>query len=88
MNLSVAIGALKQVIGAIVNIPCRALSIRNGIVSRTARKSSFNLQKVMWLIGQLGIAHKHVELGGSFGGLDTAEFLAMNPHGRIPVIDD
>ncbi|MDH6260968.1 glutathione S-transferase [Bradyrhizobium sp. BR13661] len=52
------------------------------------RKSSFNLQKVMWLVGELGIAHKHVELGGSFGGLDTAEFLAMNPHGRVPVIDD
>ncbi|MET4255572.1 glutathione S-transferase [Bradyrhizobium sp. S3.12.5] len=52
------------------------------------RKSSFNLQKVMWLVGELGIAHKHVELGGSFGGLDTDEFLAMNPHGRVPVIDD
>ena len=52
------------------------------------RKSSFNLQKVMWLVGELGIAHKHIELGGSFGGLDTADFLAMNPHGRVPVIDD
>jgi len=52
------------------------------------RKSSFNLQKVMWLVGELGIAHKHVELGGSFGGLDAAEFLVMNPHGRVPVIDD
>ena len=52
------------------------------------RKSSFNLQKVMWLVGELGIAHRHVELGGSFGGLDRAEFLAMNPHGRIPVIND
>ncbi len=52
------------------------------------RKSSFNLQKVMWLVDELGIAHKHVELGGSFGGLDTPEFLAMNPHGRVPVIDD
>src|SRR5215510_4048795 len=52
------------------------------------RKSSFNLQKVMWLVAELGIAHNHVELGGSFGGLDTAEFLAMNPHGRVPVMDD
>jgi glutathione S-transferase len=52
------------------------------------RKSSFNLQKVMWLVGELGIAHEHVELGGSFGGLDTGEFLTMNPHGRIPVIND
>jgi glutathione S-transferase len=52
------------------------------------RKSSFNVQKVMWLVGELGIAHKQIEVGGAFGGLDTAQFRAMNPHGRVPVIDD
>jgi glutathione S-transferase len=52
------------------------------------RRSSFNLQKVMWLVGELGVAHNHIELGGKFGGLDKPEFLAMNPHGRVPVIDD
>jgi glutathione S-transferase len=52
------------------------------------RKSSFNLQKVMWLVGELGVEHRHVEIGGSFGGADTPEFLKMNPHGRVPVIDD
>src|SRR5687768_10684000 len=52
------------------------------------RKSSFNVQKVMWLIGELGIEHRHIELGGSFGGLDAPEFRAMNPHGRVPVIAD
>jgi glutathione S-transferase len=52
------------------------------------RRSSFNLQKVMWLVGELGIEHRHIEAGGSFGGLDTPEFRAMNPHGRVPVIDD
>jgi glutathione S-transferase len=52
------------------------------------RRSSFNLQKVMWLVGELGIEHRHIEAGGRFGGLDTAEFRAMNPHGRVPVIDD
>ena len=52
------------------------------------RRSSFNLQKVMWLVGELQLEHRHIELGGQFGGLDTPEFLAMNPHGRIPVIDD
>ena len=52
------------------------------------RRSSFNLQKVMWLIGELALAHRHIEAGGRFGGLDTPEFRAMNPHGRVPVIDD
>jgi glutathione S-transferase len=52
------------------------------------RRSAFNVQKAMWLIGELGLAHEHVEVGGSFGGLDAPEFLRMNPHGRIPVIDD
>lgn len=52
------------------------------------RRSSFNVQKVMWLIGELGIAHRHIPAGGQFGGIHTAEFLAMNPHGRVPVIKD
>ncbi|HKF11310.1 MAG TPA: glutathione S-transferase N-terminal domain-containing protein [Xanthobacteraceae bacterium] len=52
------------------------------------RKSSFNVQKVMWLVAELGLAHRHIEQGGSHGGLDTPEFRAMNPHGRVPVIDD
>jgi glutathione S-transferase len=52
------------------------------------RKSSFNLQKVMWLVGELRLDHRHIELGGAFGGLDTPDFRAKNPHGRIPVIED
>jgi glutathione S-transferase len=52
------------------------------------RRSSFNLQKVMWLVGELGIEHQHIQAGGQFGGLDSPEFRAMNPVGRIPVIND
>jgi glutathione S-transferase len=52
------------------------------------RRSSFNLQKVMWLVSELGIDHRHIQAGGQFGGLDTSEFRAMNPLGRVPVIDD
>ena len=52
------------------------------------RRSSFNVQKVMWLVGELGLEHEHIDAGGSFGGLDAPDFLAMNPHGRVPVIRD
>jgi glutathione S-transferase len=52
------------------------------------RRSSFNVQKVMWLIGELGLPHQRIDAGSDFGGLDTPDFLAMNPHGRIPVIMD
>jgi glutathione S-transferase len=52
------------------------------------RPSSFNTQKVLWLVGELKLPHTHIPLGGSFGGLDAPEFAAMNPHRRVPVIDD
>jgi glutathione S-transferase len=52
------------------------------------RRNSLNVQKVMWLIGELRLAHEHIDAGGSFGGLDDPKFLAMNPNGRVPVIDD
>ena len=35
------------------------------------RKSSFNVQKVMWLVAELRLGHRHIELGGSQGGLNT-----------------
>jgi glutathione S-transferase len=52
------------------------------------RRNSINVQKVMWAVGELGIAHERVDAGGPFGGLDTDEYGAMNPNRRIPVIDD
>lgn len=52
------------------------------------RKTSFNVQKVTWIAAELGIPNRRIDLGGKFGGLDTPEFRAKNPHGKIPVIDD
>ncbi|MEO8559885.1 MAG: glutathione S-transferase [Rhodospirillales bacterium] len=52
------------------------------------RRNSQNVQKAMWLIGELELAHEHVDAGGKFGGLDTQEFRAMNPNGKVPVIKD
>ncbi len=52
------------------------------------RKNSLNVQKIMWFIGELRLEHCRIDLGGAFGGLDTPEFLALNPHGHIPVLQD
>lgn len=50
------------------------------------RANSANVQKPMWLIGELGLEHTRIDVGGAFGGLDTAEFGALNPHRAIPVM--
>jgi len=52
------------------------------------RPNSINVQKVMWLLRELDVAHDHVELGGDFGGLDKETYLALNPHGRVPTLTD
>ena len=52
------------------------------------RATSVNVQKVMWAVGEIGIAHERIDVGGRFGGLDAPAYLAMNPHRRVPTIDD
>lgn len=52
------------------------------------RANSINVQKVMWTVAELGVEHQRIDLGGDYGGLDTPEHLARNPHGLIPVIDE
>ena len=52
------------------------------------RKTSINVQKVMWTVAELGLAHERVDAGGPFGGLDTEEFGKLNPNRLVPVIDD
>ena len=50
------------------------------------RLSSVNVQKVVWCADELGLAYERVDVGGSFGGNRTPEYLAMNPNGLVPVI--
>ena len=52
------------------------------------RKNSSNVQKVMWAIGELGIAYERLDIGGPFGGNKEAAYLALNPNGLIPTIQD
>ncbi len=52
------------------------------------RKSSSNVQALMWCVGELGLEHERHDVGLHYGGNDTPEFLAMNPNGTIPIMRD
>lgn len=52
------------------------------------RATSGNVQKPMWLLAELGLDHERIDVGGEFGGNHTPEYLAMNPNGRVPVLED
>ncbi len=52
------------------------------------RKTSVNVQKVMWAVGELGLPHERIDAGAAFGKLDTPEFGRLNPNRLVPVLDD
>ena len=52
------------------------------------RASSSNVQKVTWTLDELGVEYERIDRGREFGGLDTPEYLANNPNGRVPTVQD
>ena len=52
------------------------------------RATSSNVQALLWGMEELGLTYTRLDYGEVFGGLDTPEFRAMTPHGRIPVLKD
>ncbi|CAG9296473.1 glutathione S-transferase family protein [Celerinatantimonas diazotrophica] len=52
------------------------------------RATSFNVQKVLWLLEELHLSYEHIEIGGKFGGLDSPEFARINPMKKVPVLVD
>jgi glutathione S-transferase len=52
------------------------------------RKTSANVQKVMWAIGELGLACERIDIGGPFGKNREPDYLAMNPNGLVPTLEE
>ena len=52
------------------------------------RLSSVNVQKVVWCCDELALPYERVDAGGAFGVNDTPQYLAMNPNGLVPVVDE
>ena len=48
------------------------------------RATSSNVQKVVWLCAEIGLAVERTDIGGPYGGNDRPEYLALNPNGLVP----
>jgi glutathione S-transferase len=52
------------------------------------RNTSSNVQKAMWAVGELGLAYERIDVGGAFGKNKESAYLAMNPNGLVPTLQD
>lgn len=52
------------------------------------RKSSSNVQAVMWCIEELKLPYERIDAGFKYGVVDTDAYRAMNPNGTVPTIQD
>ncbi len=52
------------------------------------RISSLNVRKVVLAAQELGIAFERLDAGGSFGIVQTPDYLAKNPNALVPLVED
>jgi glutathione S-transferase len=52
------------------------------------KASSINVRKVLWTCSEIGLPYAREDWGSGFAATDTPEFMAMNPNGLIPVLED
>lgn len=52
------------------------------------RKNSSNVRKALWCAQELEVPYEAFDAGGAFGVVDTPEYRAKNPNGRVPMIED
>jgi len=52
------------------------------------RNTSSNVQKAMWAVGELNLPHERIDCGGAFGINKEPKYLAMNPNGLVPTLEE
>jgi len=52
------------------------------------RKTSGNVQKVLWLLEELQLAYEREDYGRQFGNTGDEDYLSLNPTGKVPTLID
>jgi glutathione S-transferase len=52
------------------------------------RKTSGNVQKVMWLLEELKMPYEREDVGRQFNNTQTPDYLAKNPNAKVPTLVD
>jgi glutathione S-transferase len=52
------------------------------------RPNSVNVQKVLWCLAELELPYRRIDAGMQYGRNNEADYLAMNPNGRVPTLID
>jgi glutathione S-transferase len=58
------------------------------MVKILGRGTSGNVQKVVWLLEELGQAYAREDYGRQFNNTQTEAYLALNPTGKVPTLVD
>ncbi len=52
------------------------------------RQTSGNVQKVIFLLEEIGVPYERKDYGRQFGNTQTAEYKALNPNAKVPTLVD
>ena len=75
--------------GRAMTQPPSTRNLGDGLMIKVyGRNNSINVQKVMWCLAEVGQPYERSDIGGAYGGNREGWFLALNPNGLVPVIED
>jgi glutathione S-transferase len=58
------------------------------MIKMWGRNTSSNVQKAMWAVGELGLEHTRIDVGGAFGKTKEPAYLAVNPNSLVPTLEE
>src|SRR5271170_5805819 len=62
--------------------------VKQAALKVLGRQTSGNVQKVLWMLEEIGIAYTREDYGRQFNNTLAAEYRALNPTSKVPTLID